>query len=511
MAFDFSVAHKYRRVVSSLHDLSNVPYDIGGVAALCSLGCTTPFNCVIGTMSWLGLGWPMSFDYIGERASSGVNASNTGQQLPSCRKGKGPGKHAKLKGNDGATGLGRVQTPVGVFEDECIFCHSFRTSEPCHGPMVLYHDRRIMPNDKGNPTNAVYVHEKCIVWAPRVQSSGSTFKNVENEINRASRWECSRCNLRGAALGCYYGHCRKTYHVACAMMIPECRWDVEGLHVWCPNHAPHDDMSSPTMESDIVLQVVQLNTSSSSLSQGYTLVEDSLKEFASLTNSTLVEDWDKNVTHVIVGRNTDTACVRSYAVLMAILYGKWIVRAGWIVDFLVQRIPHPETPYEMTFYGGLHTSISGPTKGRARAAEGDRTIFIGVDARQRGQRGAQPLAPKLFSGLNFCFSAYLHVEDLEDFQNLIAAGGGQPMEGVSPDSLPEIRNRFPGKVYFIYHGGPPRDSTRYFNCILKKQIEECVEYGKSGAQVISHLMLYDAILSYDARILEPGRSFHEYM
>ncbi|XBJ11148.1 hypothetical protein VPH35_015894 [Triticum aestivum] len=461
-----------------------------------------------------------------EGASSGVNASNTGQQLPSCRKGKGPGKHAKLKGNDGATGLGRVQTPVGVFEDECIFCHSFRTSEPCHGPMVLYHDRRIMPNDKGNPTNAVYVHEKCIVWAPRVQSSGSTFKNVENEINRASRWECSRCNLRGAALGCYYGHCRKTYHVACAMMIPECRWDVEGLHVWCPNHAPHDDMSSPTMESDIVLQVDQLNTSSSSLSQGQcsdkerissnyrreqnlqnqssTLVdqwvllgislsaseEDSLKEFASLTNSTLVEDWDKNVTHVIVGRNTDTACVRSYAVLMAILYGKWIVRAGWIVDFLVQRIPHPETPYEMTFYGGLHTSISGPTKGRARAAEG---------------------APKLFSGLNFCFSAYLHVEDLEDFQNLIAAGGGQPMEGVSPDSLPEIRNRFPGKVYFIYHGGPPRDSTRYFNCILKKQIEECVEYGKSGAQVISHLMLYDAILSYDARILEPGRSFHEYM
>ena len=40
------------------------------------------------------------------------------------------------------------------------------------------------------------------------------------------------------------------------------------------------------------------------------------------------------------------------------------------MDFLVQRIPHPETPYEMTFYGGLHTAISGPTKGRARAAEG---------------------------------------------------------------------------------------------------------------------------------------------
>ncbi|XP_037474250.1 BRCA1-associated RING domain protein 1-like [Triticum dicoccoides] len=389
--------------------------------------------------------------------------------------------------------------------------------------MVLYHDRRIMTNDKGNPTNAVYVHEKCIVWAPRVQSSGGTFKNVENEIKRASRWECSRCKLRGAALGCYYGRCRKTYHVPCAVMIPECRWDVEGRHVWCPNHAPHDDMSSPpTMESDIVLQVDQLNTSSCSLSQGQcsekerissnyqreqnlqnqssTLVdqwvllgislsaseEDSLKEFASLTNSTLVEDWDKNVTHVIVGRNTNTACVRSYAVLMAILYGKWIVRAGWIMDFLVQRIPHPETPYEMTFYGGLHTSISGPTKGRARAAEG---------------------APKLFSGLNFCFSDYVHVEDLEEFQNLIAAGGGLALQGVSPDSLPEIRSRIPGKVYYIYHGGPPRNSTWYFKDVHQNQMEESVEYGKSGAQVISHLKLYDAILSYDARILKPGRSF----
>ncbi|XBJ26183.1 hypothetical protein VPH35_003662 [Triticum aestivum] len=466
--------------------------------------------------------------FPGEGASTGVNASNTGQRLPSCRKGKGPGKHVKLKDNKGATGLGRVQTPVGVFEDGCIFCHSFRTSEPCHGPMVLYHDRRIFPMTRETlPTPSMPTRNASFGKAPRVQSSsGGTSKNVENEIKRASRWECSRCNLRAAALGCYYGHCRKTYHVPCAMMIPECRWDVEGRHVWCPNHAPRDDMSSPTMESDIVLQVDQLNTSSSSLSQGQcsekerissnyrreqnlqnqssTLVnqrvllgislsaseEDSLKEFASLTNSTLVEDWDKKVTHVIVGRNTDTACVRSYSVLMAILYGKWIVRAGWIVDFLVQRIPHPETPYEMTFYGGLHTSISGPTKGRARAAEG---------------------APKLFSGLNFCFSAYLHFEDLEEFQNLTAAGGGLAIQGVSPDSLPEIRNRFPGKVYFIYHGGPPRDSTRYFDRVHRKQIEECVEYGKSGAQVISHLMLYDAILSYDARILEPGRSFHEYM
>uniref|UniRef100_A0A452ZDI7 PHD-type domain-containing protein n=1 Tax=Aegilops tauschii subsp. strangulata TaxID=200361 RepID=A0A452ZDI7_AEGTS len=403
-----------------------------------------------------------------EGASPGVNASNTGQHQHSRRKGKGPGKHAKLEDNKGATRLGRDQTPIGVFEDECVFCHSFRTSEPFHGPMVLYHNRRIVPSDEGNPTNAIYVHEKCMVWAPKVESNGDTFKNVESEINRSKRLRCRRCKLRGAALGCYDNSCRKSYHVPCAMMIPECRWDPENRRVWCPKHAPPDEMSSPTMESDTLspvlqnhssqcpakeisvdcqmedehinplpcdemsspiiesditsavlqshssqcpakeisvdcqmedehinplpgdemsspiietditsavlqnqylvkggtsvldrredLQVDQLNTSSSSLPQGvfhhysqcldrgrisanhrreeklvnqsstpvdqWVLLgislsaseKDSLKEFASLTSSTLAEEWNKNVTHVIVGRNAGDACGRSYEV-----------------------------------------------------------------------------------------------------------------------------------------------------------------------------------------------------
>ena len=58
------------------------------------------------------------------------------------------------------------------------------------------------------------------------------------------------------------------------------------------------------------------------------VMQDSLKEFASLTSSTLAEEWDKNVTHVIVGRNAGDACGRSYEVLMAILSGKWVVTAG---------------------------------------------------------------------------------------------------------------------------------------------------------------------------------------
>ena len=56
--------------------------------------------------------------------------------------------------------------------------------------------------------------------------NGDKFVNVEKEISRARGLNCSRCRLPGAALGCYHEHCPKTYHVPCAVMIPECVWDV---------------------------------------------------------------------------------------------------------------------------------------------------------------------------------------------------------------------------------------------------------------------------------------------
>jgi BRCA1-associated RING domain protein 1 len=55
---------------------------------------------------------------------------------------------------------------------------------------------------------------------------GDDIFNMEKEISRSSRLKCSRCKLPGAALGCYHHPCPKNYHVPCAVMIPECRWDM---------------------------------------------------------------------------------------------------------------------------------------------------------------------------------------------------------------------------------------------------------------------------------------------
>ncbi|OQU78210.1 hypothetical protein SORBI_3009G177600 [Sorghum bicolor] len=135
-----------------------------------------------------------------------------------------------------ATELKRLPTPINLFEDECVFCHSFRTTELVHGPMVRYLNGKILSTDKGNSSNAIYVHKKCLEWAPKVWFDGDNVMSLESEIRRASRLRCKRCGLLGAALGCYEKHCRKSYHVPCAVQIIDCRWDVAKGYVLCPEH-----------------------------------------------------------------------------------------------------------------------------------------------------------------------------------------------------------------------------------------------------------------------------------
>lgn len=50
-------------------------------------------------------------------------------------------------------------------------------------------------------------------------------KNLEPELARGAKLKCSKCGLKGAALGCFVRSCRRTYHVPCAMDISDCRWD----------------------------------------------------------------------------------------------------------------------------------------------------------------------------------------------------------------------------------------------------------------------------------------------
>lgn len=49
--------------------------------------------------------------------------------------------------------------------------------------------------------------------------------NLDAELARSRRITCSCCGIKGAALGCFEKSCRKSFHVTCAKLMPECRWD----------------------------------------------------------------------------------------------------------------------------------------------------------------------------------------------------------------------------------------------------------------------------------------------
>ncbi|XP_062231685.1 BRCA1-associated RING domain protein 1-like isoform X2 [Phragmites australis] len=574
---------------------------------------------------------------------SGAKLTNTGPRQHSYRESNVSRKCVLSEDIEGATELKRLPTPINLFEDECVYCHSFRTS-PFHGPMVRYLKGRLVPIDEGNPSNGIYVHRTCLEWAPRVWFKGDIVMNLEIEISRSSRLRCSRCGLLGAALGCYYKRCNKSFHVPCAVQIFDCRWDADNGFVLCPEHVskmlPCDEMSSQTKEKDnssslprsqcshkeesftifngecqqidqlnttspfLPLgqysdkegifydhqrekqqtnqlktssssslpqsqcshkeeastnssregqQIDQLNTSSSSSllldqqsdkegisnyrvdyrqkdqldtsnysslpqschpdeegisnacqaeetksdqldtpscpSDQWVLLgsslsaseKDSLQKFGSWTDATVTKEWAKNVTHVIVGKNAGSKWSRSYEVLMAILSGKWVVQAEWIVDCLELR-PGPEASYEVTFSNDSHRSFDGPKKGRIRAAEG---------------------APKLFSGRSFCLSAHMSPDDRDHLRDLIAAAEGRILEG-SSNQLHLLRESSLVKPYFVYDGGAPTEFTSSSLLDLK----EGVEHAAAGAQVISHRRVLDAIAAYDAEVLNQKGWLH---
>lgn len=54
---------------------------------------------------------------------------------------------------------------------------------------------------------------------------GEAVKKLKAEVARGAKLKCSKCGLKGAALGCFVKSCRRSYHVTCAIGISKCRWD----------------------------------------------------------------------------------------------------------------------------------------------------------------------------------------------------------------------------------------------------------------------------------------------
>ncbi|KAL1173505.1 hypothetical protein V6Z11_A05G417700 [Gossypium hirsutum] len=113
----------------------------------------------------------------------------------------------------------------------------FSQSLKATGMMLHYINGKPEKRDASFGSNVIHVHSSCIEWAPQVYFVGDNVKNLKPELARGTKLKCSRCGLKGAALGCYVKSCRRSYHFPCAKEIPKCRWDYEDFLVLCPAHS----------------------------------------------------------------------------------------------------------------------------------------------------------------------------------------------------------------------------------------------------------------------------------
>ncbi|GFZ20198.1 breast cancer associated RING 1 [Actinidia rufa] len=268
----------------------------------------------------------------------------------------------------------------------CAFCQSseltFRT-----GPMLHFINGKEVKGDAATNSNIIHVHKTCIEWTPQVYFVGETVKNLKAEVARAAKLKCSRCRLRGAALGCFEKSCDNSYHVPCAVEILGCRWDIEDFLMLCPNHSlvkfpreksmlgKHAVEEQHAVPTEITSkQSTFWDASHNGVKEwifcGSALSADEkylLVKFASICGATVSKFWKPNVTHVIASTDAKGACCRTLKVLKAILNGRWILKTDWIKACMEALHSVDEEPYEV----GLdnHGCRDGPKTGRLRALD----------------------------------------------------------------------------------------------------------------------------------------------
>ncbi|MBA0676589.1 hypothetical protein Goari_018059, partial [Gossypium aridum] len=135
-----------------------------------------------------------------------------------------------------ANGVALHKCETITIKIQCAFCLSMEETE-ASGEMVHYYEGSSVPLDYNGGSKVIHSHKNCTEWAPNVYFENDEAINLEAELSRSRKIKCSCCGLKGAALGCYEKSCRKSFHVPCAKLVSQCRWDTDNFVILCPLHA----------------------------------------------------------------------------------------------------------------------------------------------------------------------------------------------------------------------------------------------------------------------------------
>ncbi|MCL7051643.1 hypothetical protein MKW94_025247 [Papaver nudicaule] len=355
---------------------------------------------------------------------------------------------------------------------QCAFCQSFTESE-ASGKMLHYlNGKAVADFNKG--AKVIHSHSNCTEWAPNVYFENDTAVNLGSEIARSKRIKCSCCGLKGASLGCYENSCRKSFHVPCAKMVPQCRWDAENFVMLCPIHSssklPNEIVgslgqkrkkSTPKPRETEVRKAEVQETEVVGISQAWTCLGSSKKwvlccsglttaekeivsEFTRITGVPVSKTFGSNVTHIIASTDKNGACKRTLKFLMGILEGKWILNIDWIKACLKAMEPVSEEQYEVKV--DIHGIKDGPLLGRLRV---------------------QNKQPKLFHWLSFYFLGEFVPCYKGDLLNLVVSAGGTVLHRKPIKEDLDLSSDSSMSTFVIYNLDVPE------NCDPHKKIMIC--------------------------------------
>lgn len=371
---------------------------------------------------------------------------------------------------------------------KCAFCQSSKVTEDT-GPVLHYMNGSLVDGVEAANPNVIHVHKLCVDWAPQAYYQGDDVHNLKAEVARGSKLKCSKCGLKGAALGCYLKSCQKSYHVPCALEIDECRWDMDNFLLLCPSHTSArfpDERSKPRKMPRNQASPFQMNQQDLSnwvsppdgvnkwTFCGSALSAEErniLVKFAKLSGATVSKLWKPDVTHVIASTDENGACTRTYKVLMGILNGIWILNMDWVKACMKEKRPLNEEAYEIALdnYG----CTDGPKSGRKRVLNKE---------------------PKLFSGLSFYFTGDFPPAYEEDLQDLVITAGGTVLENEELAAT-NCNGQAASKVLVVYNlDSPGGCKVGEEVSILWQRMNEAEGIAaKVGAQVIGHTWLVESI------------------
>ncbi|KAL6546337.1 hypothetical protein OROMI_022058 [Orobanche minor] len=312
----------------------------------------------------------------------------------------------------------------------CAFCQLSEESEAT-GSMVHYLNGKLVADNHNAKIYAIHVHKNCAEWSPNVYFEDDKVINLEIELSRSKRIRCCCCGIKGAALGCYEKSCRKSFHVTCARLTPQCRWDYDNFVMLCPIHAtcqlPNEmprSQSRPnrksaaerksstqqikttykceigsTMQWKSQKKIKNLVLCCSALSD---TDRGTVAEFENLSGLMILKNWDATVTHVVTSTDENGACRRTLKYLMGVLEGKWILSVEWIKACIAAGELVDEHLYEISI--DIHGIRDGPRLGRLRLLNKQ---------------------PKLFEGYTFFFTGDFVASYKGYLHDLVIASGGK--------------------------------------------------------------------------------------